>query len=1728
MALTRAQLLMSNQSQGAVLAGQPVAVTAGSGITIDPNTGVISVNASTISGVMKLNNGSAYNAYQWPASPGTDGQFLQTNGAGLVDWADVQGFAVVTVQSGAPSPADVGELWFDCATGTLNVYQNCVGTPSPNWFNVAQPGFPVLPGNTSASPAFATGTGTQIDPYDCSVTSVGAGTTVQILNTVTVTTLAPFQFVPIVDLNAVINGGRFSFTNNYADASGNLTFDIVFTDLPTSPTGTPFTALIKIGYGSAYVESRVNIVAPLAVSGGTVTGPAYSNQQLTYVPGVASGGSTPYGPLTYQWYADGVAIGGATGLTYTVTAGNVGKVITATTSVTDASGQTATGTSNSIGPIVADPGTLTVVPGSIAPTTGVVVGDTLNYTAGSFSLGIPPVTASWVWQRAGTNITGTANATSYQLVTADAGQAITVRYSATDSSTPTADTASASTNAVTPTAPFPGGVWGPVPANGMNTNPGGISGTYSGTGTTITVTGCIEASVNGQPYATGSQPIASGQTLAIRWRSTPACGDANTNTTMNGTVSDGTYTNSYTLQINRVPVAIGDITDTNVALGATVSKGITPAISGLNSVAYVTAGSGSTGTNIGVSLVAGGPFTPIPATGSTTFPISNTQTLYVEQTVGGAINTAPGYTAVVKVGDADGVLADEFTYFAQTVSSAVFPGLTFTPAGGPNAANETVSNVTGGGLLGTLNGVANSNSWPTGLGTTLSSPVSGANPTMKFQKNGAGGFVTSGLSVVPTDILNLAWNEAYLATVADGGTANGSITGTVGAATYTNTFSMSVKRDAVWSIGTPVINAALNSSHSTAILLPNDYNVPVTVTFNNPTSGTSPLPMIAGTISYAIDSNPTVSVTLGTTTATLNPGETLQVFGDVGGANNQAYGVKIKIGTSAAQDWLVTTTAVTPSVQTPIIGPPSNNSVNQGTPTGITISGDSYVPLNGAGAQASSTWEVYKGSYPLTSTNTISGVTQNTLGSWTLQAGAGFTTFNQALMWANGNWYAGGGSGSLRVSSNNGASWSNLTSNVTNAITRNGLAYGSGIYGASDGGFSMSFSTDGTTFTAGTLPGGVTGRLFNVSGKLVATNQSGATTANPATIYISNGTVGSWTTKTITFGATIQTASLTLGSDGGNTWICAASQSGGANLRVARSTDGGANWTEVFSGNAGGADPASVAYNAGKWIITGDGATFWTSSDGTSWTPGSNYWTTNNVNTTAITSGGLFYVIGPSSTDPTKRVGTSVDGLTWTYSSAPVAFNILAASPTGTLLANEAASPANVYVASQPNTTLTIANCQTDGFLAGDTVVSGSGAAAGPATILSLDNTQVTVTSSTGWVNTNTQTLKRDPASYTAVTGSPFTVSTGTLTSLTIAKPPLEANTKYWARVLYTSTLPVSSNYSSWSNFTTGSLLNNFSTFATLTLPGSFQGSSYPKWLVNGSDLIIYGNTDGSSNTAGWAFITSDNGATWSSVTLPNTGQALHFDGTDWWCAGAVNSFGGSQIWKLSGSTLTTAGWTFSKPILNYTSDITSDAGAIIVTGGALNSLTDTPIYYTTNGGTTWTTSVVTAAGGAAGYAIRKLGGSFRLFTSNNILSNASYSAGGSWTSNAGGLGAAIMPNQIGGPGQLTNGSWLVGAYFSGATVNGYVTSPDLTTWTGVTNQPASGLGNLVTEPMTDGTQSIVVTTANASVYTSLTNGAPWTLKGTPTSFSAYHTIFYNGAVWMAPAGGNTVVKTTN
>ena len=98
MALTRAQLLSGDGSQGFVLPGQVQAVTAGTGVTISP-TGALSINTAdpAFNAFIRTNAAGAFNGYVWPAGPGTVGQQLTLAAGNALVWSDSDGIPWTTL-----------------------------------------------------------------------------------------------------------------------------------------------------------------------------------------------------------------------------------------------------------------------------------------------------------------------------------------------------------------------------------------------------------------------------------------------------------------------------------------------------------------------------------------------------------------------------------------------------------------------------------------------------------------------------------------------------------------------------------------------------------------------------------------------------------------------------------------------------------------------------------------------------------------------------------------------------------------------------------------------------------------------------------------------------------------------------------------------------------------------------------------------------------------------------------------------------------------------------------------------------------------------------------------------------------------------------------------------------------------------------------------------------------------------------------------------------------------------------------------------------------------------------------------------------------------------------------------------------------------------------------------------------------------------------------------------
>ena len=271
------------------------------------------------------------------------------------------------------------------------------------------------------------------------------------------------------------------------------------------------------GAKTGYTTTAKTSASTVAVVAGTLTAPTPTITGTAKVGSVLTAHPGTWAPspvtLTYQWKQNGSAIAGATGASYTVAAGYVGKKITITVTGTKTGYTTIAKTSVSTATVVA--GTLTAPTPTITGT--VKVGSVLTAHSGTWAPS--PVTLVYQWKANGTSISGATHST-YTMASGLVGKKITVTVTGTKAGYTTIAKTSASTAAVaagTLSAQVPSisgtakvgktltanpGTWAPAPvtltyqwkANGTNIS-GATAKTYvisssvKGKKITVTVTG---------------------------------------------------------------------------------------------------------------------------------------------------------------------------------------------------------------------------------------------------------------------------------------------------------------------------------------------------------------------------------------------------------------------------------------------------------------------------------------------------------------------------------------------------------------------------------------------------------------------------------------------------------------------------------------------------------------------------------------------------------------------------------------------------------------------------------------------------------------------------------------------------------------------------------------------------------------------------------------------------------------------------------------------------------------------------------------------------------------------------------------------------------------------------------------------------------------------------------------------------------------------------------------
>lgn len=585
-------------------------------------------------------------------------------------------------------------------------------------------------------------------------------------------------------------------------------------------------------------------------------------------------------------------------------------------------------TISSAGQLSIDQPLLIVNPGAISGNP--YVGQTLTYTQGVAIGGDSPYTYTWVWKNS-SGATLQTGGTTFPLTTAQENLSVFVQLTATDSVANTTSAPTAPTAVVTK-EPFPPAP-GPAPAVLFPTSTvSPICWQWASANATLSASGCLQFSVNGGAFGQGPTAVVTGDTLCAQWIASSACADAATGTTITGCYSTSTNQQCGSLTIDRTPDPFFIPPVQGILPGQEATSSVFTLL-GYNSTAYVTCPV-TTGTNIEGSLDGGYTWESVPATG-TSFPIDPGQSLVVRMTTGSSALTT--YTANIAIGEG---LSVNTATFSATTSTADFPSAIYFPDTIPGTVNSPAFEID-----------------PAYSPTELT-----ASGCIEFEVNG-GGFSQGPISVANGDIITTQW----LSTAPCGGAATGTtITGSITNGTYIANGSLTLNRVPQAFSFPDVTNQPVSTLVTSATEVPSEFNATAYVTLGAGSTLTG--------IQASINGGPFVAVpAAGATTMPINPGDSIQLQGTTGGSLSTAYTAVIGIGVSgnySFDTWDVTTTAVAPSVATPTVVSPANGTT--GVPTtlpGVTLTTSTYTPLNGAGAQQSSNWEVFANAYPLTSTN---------------------------------------------------------------------------------------------------------------------------------------------------------------------------------------------------------------------------------------------------------------------------------------------------------------------------------------------------------------------------------------------------------------------------------------------------------------------------------------------------------------------------------------------------------------------------------------------------------------------------------------------------------------------------------------------------------------------------------------------------------------------------------------
>ena len=262
---TAQYLAFVSSNAGGVLAPKTYA-----NLTYVPSTGLLSIGSLSVSGTTNL--GAVSNV---TITGGTSGQYLSTNGAGVLSWSTVVssgGGASVTIGDSAPASPSAGNLWWDSSVGNLAIYYN--DGDSSQWVDaVSSYVFPSTVNNltiTTATQSISTTTGALVvaggvgiggalyvqGPMFVSGLSVDAGSTLTNLVISTST-----QSTSTVTGALVVAGGAGIGGNTYIGGSLNVGTSLLVNGVTLNPVAISDSAPASPSSGQLWWDSSVGNLA---------------------------------------------------------------------------------------------------------------------------------------------------------------------------------------------------------------------------------------------------------------------------------------------------------------------------------------------------------------------------------------------------------------------------------------------------------------------------------------------------------------------------------------------------------------------------------------------------------------------------------------------------------------------------------------------------------------------------------------------------------------------------------------------------------------------------------------------------------------------------------------------------------------------------------------------------------------------------------------------------------------------------------------------------------------------------------------------------------------------------------------------------------------------------------------------------------------------------------------------------------------------------------------------------------------------------------------------------------------------------------------------------------------------------------------------------------------------------------------------------------------------------